>query len=496
EFLTSTNIQSSMTDMNDNAKDNDCKDETLTTVINPTNDGDDDDVDDDEVITMTIDNQSYGLNVDDDDKIDNDDETTSNLKEEHSLSDTSPTPSASFTGAGGSSSSRRKNAAPQRQPVDIDNECSPQNEQNEDSLEDDKMASKTSVEKSAEMKTTNETPKNIFAASLATNINPQNRIQEMIDIQKRIYSNWIEQQKKLLGANDEEQKRAQIQLIQQQIQRDYAKLAQSLKQELINGLNSSIDKIIAEFIAAEAASSARRTTAALAEQQREQAAAVAVNRNPFLFHPLYHSFNGQSGPFPNPFMQNSLPLPPPPPPPPSHHSPGIFPAASAPRTTFNPFVPHLKAASPATATFRKIDDLSSFAPRKKRSKVTDSSRINKVQPIAAIREASSLPNSARSSPQLSSYFPPTMVGHPLYGGGTFGTDDRDSPINSDDASDCGPYDGNIGGSSTLTPMHLRKAKLMFFYTRYPNSSLLKSYFPDIRFNKNNTAQLVKWFSNF
>uniref|UniRef100_A0A1I7X8D2 Prospero domain-containing protein n=1 Tax=Heterorhabditis bacteriophora TaxID=37862 RepID=A0A1I7X8D2_HETBA len=50
--------------------------------------------------------------------------------------------------------------------------------------------------------------------------------------------------------------------------------------------------------------------------------------------------------------------------------------------------------------------------------------------------------------------------------------------------------------STLTPVHLRKAKLMFFYTRYPNSTLLKSYFPDVRFNKNNTAQLVKWFSNF
>lgn len=51
-------------------------------------------------------------------------------------------------------------------------------------------------------------------------------------------------------------------------------------------------------------------------------------------------------------------------------------------------------------------------------------------------------------------------------------------------------------SSTLTPVHLRKAKLMFFFTRYPSSSLLKSFFPDIRFNKNNTAQLVKWFSNF
>ncbi|KAK3802101.1 hypothetical protein RRG08_049991 [Elysia crispata] len=45
-------------------------------------------------------------------------------------------------------------------------------------------------------------------------------------------------------------------------------------------------------------------------------------------------------------------------------------------------------------------------------------------------------------------------------------------------------------------MHLRKAKLMFFYTRYPSSSILKMYFPDVMFNKNNTAQLVKWFSNF
>ncbi|CAH1792286.1 unnamed protein product [Owenia fusiformis] len=49
---------------------------------------------------------------------------------------------------------------------------------------------------------------------------------------------------------------------------------------------------------------------------------------------------------------------------------------------------------------------------------------------------------------------------------------------------------------TLTPMHLRKAKLMFFYSRYPSSAILKVYFPDVKFNKNNTAQLVKWFSNF
>jgi len=55
---------------------------------------------------------------------------------------------------------------------------------------------------------------------------------------------------------------------------------------------------------------------------------------------------------------------------------------------------------------------------------------------------------------------------------------------------------NILYTSTLTPMHLRKAKLMFFYVRYPSSAVLKDYFPDVKFNKNNTAQLVKWFSNF
>ena len=55
---------------------------------------------------------------------------------------------------------------------------------------------------------------------------------------------------------------------------------------------------------------------------------------------------------------------------------------------------------------------------------------------------------------------------------------------------------NQSHTCTLTPMHLRKAKLMFFYTRYPNSGILKIYFPDVSFNKNNTAQLVKWFSNF
>ncbi|XP_069036372.1 prospero homeobox 3 [Lepisosteus oculatus] len=48
----------------------------------------------------------------------------------------------------------------------------------------------------------------------------------------------------------------------------------------------------------------------------------------------------------------------------------------------------------------------------------------------------------------------------------------------------------------LSPSHLKKAKLMFFYCRYPSSNTLKTYFPDVKFNRCITSQLIKWFSNF
>ncbi|NXI40639.1 PROX1 protein, partial [Galbula dea] len=48
----------------------------------------------------------------------------------------------------------------------------------------------------------------------------------------------------------------------------------------------------------------------------------------------------------------------------------------------------------------------------------------------------------------------------------------------------------------LTPGHLKKAKLMFFFTRYPTSTLLKTYFLDVQFSRYITSQLIKWFSNF
>lgn len=146
----------------------------------------------------------------------------------------------------------------------------------------------------------------------------------------------------------------------------------------------------------------------------------------------------------------------------------------------------------------------SSSPRKKRSKVTDSVRGPRAM---AVRDnGQSLPASARSSPSVHGYFPPTMVAHPLYksfgassGVGECGSGGGASPLSADeadflDSSSSGGF--SCSQSSTLTHVHLRKAKLMFFYTRYPSSAVLKSYFPDIQFNKSNTAQLVKWFSNF
>ncbi|XP_061571754.1 prospero homeobox protein 1-like [Cololabis saira] len=64
-----------------------------------------------------------------------------------------------------------------------------------------------------------------------------------------------------------------------------------------------------------------------------------------------------------------------------------------------------------------------------------------------------------------------------------------------DMSDISPYSGSTIQEG-LSPNHLKKAKLMFFYTRYPSSNMLKMYFSDVKFNRCITSQLIKWFSNF
>ncbi|XP_041727630.1 prospero homeobox protein 1 [Coregonus clupeaformis] len=62
--------------------------------------------------------------------------------------------------------------------------------------------------------------------------------------------------------------------------------------------------------------------------------------------------------------------------------------------------------------------------------------------------------------------------------------------------DSGMYLGPGSSQEGLSPCHLKKAKLMFFYARYPSSNTLKTYFPDVKFNRCVTSQLIKWFSNF
>ncbi|KAL2079510.1 hypothetical protein ACEWY4_025254 [Coilia grayii] len=65
-----------------------------------------------------------------------------------------------------------------------------------------------------------------------------------------------------------------------------------------------------------------------------------------------------------------------------------------------------------------------------------------------------------------------------------------------DGGDASLYLGAASSQEGLSPCHLKKAKLMFFYTRYPSSNTLKTYFPDVKFNRCVTSQLIKWFSNF
>ncbi|XP_012819403.1 prospero homeobox protein 1 isoform X1 [Xenopus tropicalis] len=66
-----------------------------------------------------------------------------------------------------------------------------------------------------------------------------------------------------------------------------------------------------------------------------------------------------------------------------------------------------------------------------------------------------------------------------------------------DMSDISPYSGSaLYMQEGLSPNHLKKAKLMFFYTRYPSSNMLKTFFSDVKFNRCITSQLIKWFSNF
>ncbi|KAK6291701.1 hypothetical protein J4Q44_G00374860 [Coregonus suidteri] len=114
-------------------------------------------------------------------------------------------------------------------------------------------------------------------------------------------------------------------------------------------------------------------------------------------------------------------------------------------------------------------------------------------------------NPSSSSSHLS--FPPLslalMGGLDRLDGGMHHLHDRDRERDGgmrggggDGGMDSGMYLGPGSSQEGLSPCHLKKAKLMFFYARYPSSNTLKTYFPDVKFNRCVTSQLIKWFSNF
>ncbi|KAJ8008485.1 hypothetical protein DPEC_G00105370 [Dallia pectoralis] len=81
-------------------------------------------------------------------------------------------------------------------------------------------------------------------------------------------------------------------------------------------------------------------------------------------------------------------------------------------------------------------------------------------------------------------------------GGMRGGGDGGMRGGGDGGMESGMYLGPGSSQEGLSPCHLKKAKLMFFYARYPSSNTLKTFFPDVKFNRCVTSQLIKWFSNF
>uniref|UniRef100_A0A1I8BAD0 Prospero domain-containing protein n=1 Tax=Meloidogyne hapla TaxID=6305 RepID=A0A1I8BAD0_MELHA len=166
--------------------------------------------------------------------------------------------------------------------------------------------------------------------------------------------------------------------------------------------------------------------------------------------------------------------------------------SSSSSSTVNPFQAFLAVTqNPLIATAMAAAAAASIAQQQsqKRQKVTDSVRGPRSN--LHCREPSnnySTTTSERSTP--GGFGIPTMVPHHQI----FRSPERnqgESPSGDDSGGD-NNYFGNNNeiNRSQLTHVHLRKAKLMFFYQRYPSSSVLKSYFPDVQFNKHNTAQII------
>uniref|UniRef100_A0AC35TI74 Prospero domain-containing protein n=1 Tax=Rhabditophanes sp. KR3021 TaxID=114890 RepID=A0AC35TI74_9BILA len=301
-----------------------------------------------------------------------------------------------------------------------------------------------------------------------------NEAMHAFDAQRRFVSTFIEQNKKNALFEDSKRQLGQQQngMTPSSNNRDYAKFAATLKQEIVTSVNGSIEKVLGEFIQNE-----NQKFMALGMALNHQQNNTDLGRSPLLMQSLHNNpyLNGAG-----PTNGHSLP-----------NGGGIFPTNPW-ANNFNPFATSAILGNMSSLMGMRGDE-NGGPPRKKRSKVTDTIRVSRF--TSGSQNSGSQPNSARSSPQLASYLPPSLINPSMYSSSNYQEDREPSPTGTGDFSDTGTsYDGPQ--NTQLTPMHLRKAKLMFFWTRYPSSAVIKSYFPDVRFNKGSISQAVKWLSNF
>ncbi|KRZ51498.1 Homeobox protein prospero [Trichinella nativa] len=435
-----------------------------------------------------------------------------------SSSGNSPEPQAGSQTISQQTTSRRKRYQPQQLETrgQVDSFYDEEEEDCEDMIDDDTdeiELNERKVEASQADSSTaqNESPKQSTCADIDKK-NLKDMQNELLIMQRRYIETLTEHQRLAFLKNefttvDDGKRRDGLELLLSA--KEIQTLADRFKSQLMSTVTSCIDKAVENFL--QSLRSASVTPIAMHLRSRQATSAelsngsIAAPRNGLFFNephlrPFYCGPFGYSNPLP----PGSFPLGP------TLNAPGCFPPRHTDASSiypafqgcfnFHPMAASLQGGDSAkpTTTVGVAEPANAFSglvmPRKRRSKVTDT-RVNRVTPG---RSDESQSEYRQTGSFLTGGYPPSMVA--VAGG--FGYDEAEFEPNSPSQSEGTEAEVTHGAeipqaqNTTLTPMHLRKAKLMFFYTRYPSSVLLKAFFPDIRFNKNNTAQLVKWFSNF
>ncbi|PAV91793.1 hypothetical protein WR25_18956 isoform D [Diploscapter pachys] len=331
------------------------------------------------------------LNVDNDEK-----EEKEIIEIRHNGIEKSVTPLSAESPSSSSSASKRKSYNPRK--VDDTPEI-----RQADASDDAPAATESAGQEDNQPESKDEVEDGPQYSALQSQLNSMPNLKinnDMFETHKRFYSNLLEQQKKMMTTGEDRNRPAQ-----QNSQQNIGQLAQSLKTEIVQNVSISIDKVLKEWAVAEAMQQLQTLEASRQMQNQLQQQQ---------FPPVF--------PAPNPLASFGLPGAPP---------SGIFPNPfSAP--AFNPLAVFNNLRRPPLEG----------EPKRKKEKPAEG--ITKQDDTTSI--ASESPSrSARESPKLSEtplsqYFPPTMVGHPMYGSG-FCKDG--SPPNSDDMSDFGDCTGGV-----------------------------------------------------